>query len=137
MPTLVHDDIADLLTSGGITTSIFRGFLPERPDEAIQVVVTGGYPAVHAFSASAGQAVEENPSVQILRRSASLQRALVEMNVIWKMLDGFGDRAINGTQYKWAAATQSPTPIGRDESDRSLVVCNFVIAKAISTATST
>lgn len=111
--------------------------MPPSPDEALQIVVTGAYAPVHAFSATAGAAVEERPSVQIIRRSPVLQRALVEMNVIWKLLDGAGDRSINGTRYLWIEAQQSPFPLGRDESNRSLVACNFSVAKAVSTATST
>ena len=137
MGTLLHDDIADLLTSGGITTSIYRGFMPEGPDEAVQIVATPGFGPIHAFAPSAGMAVEERPTVQIIRRSASLRRAFAEMNVIWKMLDGAGDRTINGTRYAWIEALQSPFPLPRDTTDRSEVACNFLISKAVSTATST
>lgn len=137
MASFLLDDIADLLSSGGITTTTYKGFMPEQPDDAIQLVAAGGFPAVHAMASSAGLAVEERPTVQITRRSRVLNRAIAEMNYIWKMLDGLGDRSINGTAYKWISAQQSPFQMGRDESNREMVACNFLVCKALSTSTST
>lgn len=131
------DDIADWLTSGGIATPIYTALLPERPDEAIQVLRTGGLEPVRAFRASPGQPVEERPTVQIVRRSTSQKRAVVEMEQIFKLLDGAGDVTKGGTRYYWIAARQPPFPIGRDETDRWLVGMNFDVARAVSTATST
>lgn len=136
MPFLL-DDLADLLSSGGVTTTTYKGFLPELPDDALLLSETGGLPPVHAMSGSAGNAVEERPSVQVMRRSPVYNRARAEMNVIVKLLDGFGDRSINGTRYLWIAAKQSPFPLPTDASGRFLQVCNFDIAKALSTSTST
>ncbi len=133
----IEDDLADFLSTGGISTTMFKDFLPERPDEALQILRTGGYPPVHRMSATAGNPVEERPTVQILRRSQSVQRALAEMNVIWRMLDGAGDVTINGTRYFWVEAMQSPFPFPRDETNRARIVCNFMACKAVTTATST
>lgn len=133
MGNFVVDDLADLLSSGGITTTIFRGFMPESPDEALQVVETGAYPPVYAF----GTVVEERPSVQVMRRSLVANRARAELQFINRMLDALGDRSINGTQYKWISVLQPPTPLPRDESNRELFVINLAIAKAVTTATST
>lgn len=137
MPSYLLDDIESLLSSGGITTTLYKGRMPELPDDAIQLLETGGLPAVHAMSGSAGNAVEERPTVQIVRRSAVYNRAKAEMNVIWKMLDGFGDRSINGTPYKWIEARQSPFPLPEDASKRTSFACNFIVCKAVSTGTST
>lgn len=133
----VTDDLRDYLTTGGIATTIYTRYLPERPDDAIQITVTGGYPPVHAFSAVAGAAVQEQPTVQIIRRSQVQERAEAEMNVIWRMLDGLGDRVINGTKYYWISAFGSPFTLPQDLTQRNLVVCNFLVVKAVSTATST
>lgn len=137
MPSYLLDDLADLLSSGGIATTTFKGFMPERPDEAILLVETGGFEPIRAMSPIAGAAVEERPTVQIMRRSVTFQKAVAEMNVIWRMLDGFGDRSINGTPYKWIAAQQSPFPLPEDASGRKLRVCNFLVCKGVSTGTST
>lgn len=131
---LVLNDLYDFLTSGGITTTIYKGFMPGSPDEAIQMVETGGFGSVYAF----GRVVEERPSVQIIRRSPVADRARAEMNVIKNMLDGFGDRTINGTHYKWVMALQPPFPLGRDDTNvRELIAMNVSLARAVTTATST
>mgnify|MGYP001576753400 FL=1 len=133
----VAPDLADYLTTGGITTTKFGALMPPTPDDAIQIIETGGMPPVHAFSSVAGAAVEERPHVQIVRRSMVYARARAEMNVIWRMLDGAGDMTINGTRYKWIESLQSPFSIGRDETQRELIACNFRVCKALTTSTST
>jgi hypothetical protein len=120
-----------------VSGTIYRGFMPEKPDESWQVVETGGLGPVHAMSAVAGAAVEEVAGVQLVRRSATYQKARADMNVAWKTLDGAGDRTINGTRYLWIEATQSPFALGRDETSRPLMACNFLVCKALSTSTST
>jgi hypothetical protein len=137
MGTFLLDDLADLLSTGGVTTQIYRGFMPEKPDEAVQLVETGGIGPVHAMASAPGLAVEERASVQIVRRSATYQRARASMNVIFRLLDGAGDRTVNGTRYLWIEAIQSPFALGQDETGRTLVACNFNVCKALSTSTST
>ena len=137
MANFLIDDIADLLSSGGVTATIYRGYLPEQPDDAVGLVPTGGLAPVRAMRASAGQPVEERPSVQVTIRAATVQRAMVNANFIWRLLDGAGDRDINGTRYYWIAARQSPFPLPRDGSDRAVWAFNIDVAKAVSTATST
>jgi len=69
----VLSDLSDLLTSGGITTTIYQGFMPPTPVEAIQLVVSGGFEPVRAFASTAGEGiVVERPTVQIVRRSADI-----------------------------------------------------------------
>ena len=111
--------------------------MPEKPDEAIQLVETGGMAPVPQMSSATGVVVEERPSVQVIRRSPSYQRARVEMGVIFGLLQGLGGRTINGTAYKWVEAMQSPFALGQDESGRTLIACNFRVFKALSTSTST
>ena len=137
MPSFLLDDLRDWLTSEGVTTQIYRGFMPELPDDALQIIETGGMPPVHAMSSAAGNAVEERPSVQLIRRSPSYERARAEMQVIFRLLDGAGDKTVNGTRYKWVSALQQPFALPRDESNRSLIAMNVAIAKAVTTATST
>lgn len=133
----VLDDLKDLMSTGGVTTTIYKGLMPPSPDEAFQIVETGGAPPVRAFRSSAGEAVVERPTVQIVRRSPSYQRARAEMNYAYRLLDGAGDRTVNGTRYLFIEALQSPFHLGRDETNREQVACNFRVHKAMSTSTST
>lgn len=137
MGSWLLDDIDDLLTTGGVTTTIYRGYMPPSPDEAVQIIETGGLAPIHAMSGGPGNAVVERPTFQVIRRSPAYARARAEMNVIWKLLDGHGDVTVNGTRYQWIEARQSPFPLGQDESGRWLLACNFLAAKALSTSTST
>lgn len=137
MASFLLDDLADLLSSGGVTATVYRGFMPEQPDDAVQLVLTGGIAPARAMRSQPGQPVEERPGVQVVVRSPSLQRAVATSNFIWRLLDGLGDRDINGTRYYWVAARQSPFQLPRDGSQRSLMAFNIDVAKAVSTATST
>jgi hypothetical protein len=134
---LVLDDIGDLVSTGGVSTTQYLGFLPERPDEALGFFESGGLGPVHAMAGGPGLAVEEAAGIQVIRRSASYRRARVEMAVIFRLLDGFGDRVLDGTRYSWIEAVQSPFSLGQDESGRSMVACNFLVWKALTTSTST
>lgn len=137
-------DLADLISSGGVTTTIYRGFMAPSPDEALQIIETGGFPPIRAMPGSAGRGgvgagliVEERVTVQIVRRSASPQLARAAMSYIYRFLDGAGNRDINGTRYGLITAQQPPFPLPYDESGRKLMVCNFLAEKALTTATST
>jgi len=138
------DDIADLLSSGGVTTPVYTSFLPPQPDEAIQILDGGGFAPIRAMPGSVGRGgvgagliVQERPTVQIMRRSQSPQRARAEMNYIFRILDGLGNRDVNGTRYGLISAQQTPFPLPNDETGRRLQVCNFLVEKALTTATST
>ena len=124
------DDIADFLSSGGITTTIYRGFLPQLPSDAVQIVETGGLAPVPKMG-GAGGAVTERPAFQVVRRSESVATARTEMNTIWKLLHWAGDRNINGVRYLLIEARQSPFALPKDESNRALYAANFLVHKEI------
>ena len=119
------DDVADLLTTGGITTTIYRGNLVETPSDAIGLQETGGISPVRAMSTGPGKAVFERPTFQIIRRSTSYDTARTEMTTILSLLDGLSQRTINSTRYAYIEATQSPFSLGRDDSDRAMLALNF------------
>src|SRR5688500_6227810 len=139
MGTLLLDDIADYLTSGGITGTIYTGFLPESPDDAVALYEVGGRPPAHAMNALPGQAKAEYPRVQIVTRSVEFgyRTARQKMQNIYKLMDGLPTRTINGTQYDWGTAVQPPFLLHRDANRRPVIACNFDIAKRLSSSTST
>jgi hypothetical protein len=59
-------------------------------------------------------------------------RARAPPHSVFKLLSGLPTRSINGTAYKWGAARQSPFLMGRDESGRVLIACNYDIVKEVS-----
>lgn len=129
------DDLSDYLSSGGITGTIFTGVMMDTPDAAVGLYETGGTAPTHAMNPNPGQAVVERPSVQVVCRAAAddYAAARTKAQAIFVLLDGLPTRTINGVAYKWGAARQSPFLMGRDESGRVLVACNFDVVKAMST----
>lgn len=133
---MLLDDMADYLSSGGITATIYTGYLPETPDAALAVYETGGRPPDVAMGNVAGVVSMEWPSVQVVSRNVTDEYATARLlaHNVFKLLQGLPTRTINGTAYQWGMARQSPFLMGRDEAGRVLVACNFDIAKALSTA---
>ena len=138
---MLLDDIADLLSSGGIGTvgstanwGIFTGRRPDFPDKVVSVFEYGGAGSLHAMASGAGLAVAERPRVQVVVRSNAYSTGRTKANDVFRLMDGLRERTINGVTYKWAAAIQSPFLMARDENDRALIACNYEVWKAISTA---
>lgn len=132
---MLLDDLADYLSSGGIASPIYKGVMPEGTDAAVAIYETGGTAPVHAMNPAAGMAVVERPSVQVVCRAAAddYEAARTKAHAIFKLLDGLPTRSINGVEYKWGSARQSPFLFGRDEAGRVLIACNYDIVKELST----
>lgn len=126
---MLLDDIADLLTTGSITTQKYKGYMPEQPDDAILLSETAGLGPVHAFAGSPGQALLEVAGLQVIRRSASYATARTSMQSMLSLLDGLSERTINATRYSYIVARQVPFSLGRDESQRSRLAVNFLAYK--------
>lgn len=136
---MLLDDMCDLLSSGGTTgdgTALFAGMMLDKPDAAVCVYETGGTMPYRAMRGAPGLTVAERPRIQVVARGAVLdyKTPRLKLNDIFKLLDGLGDRSINGTRYLWVAAVQSPFPMGKDENSRPLIAVNFEIVKELSTA---
>lgn len=123
------DDISDLLTTGGVTTTKYKAFMPEQPDDAFVLTETAGQGPIHAFASSPGQASLEIAGLQVIRRSASYETARNGMETVMGLLDGLSERTINATRYSYVEATQVPFSLGRDDSERSLLAVNFLAYK--------
>ena len=130
---MLLDDIADLLTTGGVTTTKYKSFLPEQPDDALALYETAGRGPIHAMASGPGQASLEIAGLQVLRRSATYSTARLEMQTVMNLLDGLSERTINSTRYSYVEATQVPFSLGRDDSERSMLSVNFLCYKDLST----
>ena len=126
---MLLDDLSDLLTTGGITDTIYKGYMAEKPDDAFSLIETGGMAPIHAMSSGPGNAQLEVPGFQLVRRSSSYATARDGIQAAFDLLDGLSERTINSTRYSYVEATQSPFSLGRDESQRSLLVVNFLAYK--------
>jgi hypothetical protein len=102
------DDIADLLTTGGLTTTIFKGGMFGEADPTIAIIPTGGQESVHTNQAGSGLAAIERPRVQIVTRSLNPQTAMVKAQAAFKLLDGLRERQSNGTSGRGQCSRRSP-----------------------------
>jgi hypothetical protein len=120
----VLTDVADVLSSGGITTPIFKGTLPSTPDDLIGLFETGGAAPVHAMNRGPGTALAERPHVQLLVRDTRPDDAKKTAQDATRLLDGLG-RRINGILYGSVFALQSPFFLKVDETSRVIYAVNF------------
>lgn len=130
---MLLDDISDLLSTGGVTTTIYKGFMPEQPNDAFILTETAGQGPIHAMSTGPGQATMEVAGLQVIRRSQSYATARSGMQSVMDLLDGLNERTINATRYSYVAAQQVPFSLGRDDSERTMLSVNFLAWKDLST----
>ena len=136
MGSLFALDLRDYLASGSGET-VTAGRLPAVPDRAIGVIETGGLPSSHAMAGVPGVALLEWPTTQVLSRATTYQAAAQIATNVHRLLDGLRPRTINGTAYEWAQALQQPFYLEDDANGRVIFACNYLVAKALSTSTST
>lgn len=133
------DDVSDLLSTGGITRTIYKGHTPALAgDSVITLYETGGMATLKTMAIGPGAAnTVERPRVQVVCRDGDYSVARTVAGICFNLLDGLPARVINGTPYLWAAAVQSPFLLDTDLNDRSRVAFNVDFMKALSTSTST
>lgn len=134
---MVLDDICDLLSSGGVGvegSTLFKSYLPEKPDAALVLYEYGGSEPASAMSPGAGTVAAEYCSVQVVCRAGvyDYASARAQAHRAFKLLEGLVERRINGVRYLYASAKQSPFMMGRDEASRQLVACNYEVVKELS-----
>lgn len=119
----------------GPAYGVYMGFLPDSPTRAVALCETPGAPPVHTHSSGPGNAIMENPRVQVQVRSSAYSTGRLTMHRIYEVLDGFRPRLLSGVRYHWAAAVQTPFLLERDvATQRTVFACNFEIKKELSTA---
>lgn len=131
---LLHDIVTYLSSGGGWTggTNLFAGVLPPSPADATAVYETGGVSPEHTMGNVAGVAVVERPRIQVVCRSASYETARANAQKAFLLLDKLPTRTINGVQYHYGQAVQSPYLMGRDEEGRPLIAFNVDVLKDMS-----
>jgi hypothetical protein len=134
---MLLDDMLTYLSSGGVATSgtnLFAGILPPNPDAAVAVYETGGRGTAKAMGNVAGQAHVEYARVQVVSRGSQFGYAAARQTAqkAFLLLDGLPRRTINGVQYHWASAIQTPFLMGLDEQQRPMIAFNVDVVKALS-----
>lgn len=124
------EDIADLVTTGGVTAAVFIGELPAMPIQAVSVIPSGGLPSIFAMDTAPNI---ERSRIQLLVRAATYPVAEALIRSAYDVLEGTRERLINFRRYHWIQAVQPPFYIGQDETEHPLLSCNFDVARAAST----
>ena len=121
---MLLDDIADYLESQGIGTvgvDLFKGDTPEIPDNCVTIERYAGQ--------SPGMLGYEKPGLQVRVRNKIRENAEIKIKSIETLLHCLCNTTLSGTRYLSIFAQQSPTPLGRDESNRFDLVQNYIITK--------
>lgn len=133
------DDLSDLLSTGGITTAIYKGHIPALAgNAAIGLFETGGMSSIQTMSTGPGAAsTVERPRLQVVARDLDASVAMAVATQAYTLLDGMRERVINGVRYLWAQAVQPPFFLDLDANGRTTIAFNVDVLKALSTSTST
>jgi len=126
---MLLDDIADVLSTGGMGT-VYKDYSPVTPDTVTAVYTSPGLAPTFTMQ---GNHVLEEPRVQVVCRSVSLETAHENAKSAYEILNGIRGTTVNGVAYHWVQAQQEPVLIGRDQNDRFAVACLYDIKKDRST----
>lgn len=126
---MLLDDIASVLSTGGMGT-VYKDYSPPTPDTVTAVYAQIGNAPTYTMR---NPHVLEEPRVQVVCRSVSLETAHDNARSAYELLSGVRNRTINSVLYHWIAAENEPVLIGRDQNARFTVACNFDIKKDRST----
>lgn len=129
-------DIGSFLDSASISTqdltlgtNLFLGRLPESPDTCVALVQTAGVAPTDTFGTSFPPL--ENQGLQTLIRATSYATAESLAVDVFKALAAVENATLTSTLYLKIEAQQSPFALLRDDQERQVMSCNYIIAKAL------
>lgn len=119
--------IATMLAADGfgtLATDIFYTTLPGQPDNAVAVIDTGGLAPVKEIPGL------RKVTVQILVRNKEYDAGFeMAQDIYYHLHERYsGISAAHPIDtYELCVALQQPTPILKDENDRHIITCNYLI----------
>lgn len=123
-------DVAKLLEFGGFGTTaspaptIFSNNMPQLPHELIAVNASPGLESEDTF----GGTVQEVENITVLVRRDDSNSAAVDAKAVRVFLHRKKGTFV-GVPYISIWARSMPFPIGRDENNRWLWSCNYIVRK--------
>ena len=136
---MVLDDITAYLASHGLGTvgqTIFKGLLPDQPDQVLSVLESPGAPMISGMGGQSNVSGIEQPRIQVTARAArgayGVARALAHQ--VYDLLDDLGPVVLvsGSARYLHIEAVQPPFALSgnpEDQNERPRVVVNFHIMK--------
>jgi hypothetical protein len=132
---MLSEDVATYLAAEGLGTlgTTISSEIRPSPDDLMVVRQYEGAPATFTKD-QGGSATRVNPPkleyprLQVLCRSKDTQAAMQRASSVRAKLNGFRG-LLSGTLYRIREVGTGPFAIGRDESSRERVVCNFEVIR--------
>lgn len=125
---MMLDDIAAYLAEqniGKVGTSIFRGSMPDMPDNCIVVYEYAGSPPDLALD---GTEIEQ-PGLQVRVRNKSYSAGRAVIESVITALSPMANKYLSGTFYLSIIVNQSPAPLAKDARGRQEWAVNFSVRK--------
>lgn len=125
---MMLDDIAAYLAEqniGTVGTSIFKGSMPDSPDNCIVVYEYAGLPPDLALD---GKEIEQ-PGLQVRVRNKSYSAGREAIESVITALSPTANKYLSGTFYLSIIVNQSPAPLGKDAKNRHEWTVNFSVRK--------
>jgi hypothetical protein len=110
-------------------TNLFLGRLQESPDRCVGLMQTAGTAPTDVFGTSYPPV--ENQGLQTLVRAENYATAESLAVDVWKSLSSVENETLTSTKYFKIEASQSPFAVQRDDRERVVMSCNFLVVKAI------
>lgn len=123
MASTVHD-LATRLASEGVgtlNTNLFRGRMPDQPDDCLAVIEYAGSPG--RLKLPNDRPLDERPRAQIVSRAKLYKTAETKARAAYTAMHG-RHLTLNNSSYVWLHALQLPFFLREDESGRTLIVFN-------------
>lgn len=111
-------------------TNLFLGRLPDSPDTCVGIYETGGNAPTDVFGGNTAPPIE-NAGLMCHTRASSYSDCQSLAVDIMKTLTKVINEALTGTTYYKIEANQSPFGLERDEQERMIFSCNFMVVKAL------
>lgn len=132
--SVLNEIAAHLATQGlGVVgTDLFIGKLPADPPACGVVYEYGGAPPEFGFGAAGVK--WENPGVQVVFRGEPHDYAgpRAKAESAYRALAAVETQLLSGTFYHWIHPQHSPFLLSRDEAERALIACSFLVQKELS-----
>ena len=132
----VLTDIGTYLNDASISTqdltlgtNLFLGRLPETPDTCVGVIQTAGVAPTDTFGTSFPPL--ETQGLQTLVRATTYATAEALAVDIMKSLASVDNQTLTSTLYLKIEAQQSPFALERDNQERLVMSCNFLVTKTL------
>ena len=126
---MLLDDIAQYLTGMAVGVPVQKGYFQEIPNSAIALRETGGFASQHVNGVGPGQAILDEPTLQIATRAADYVTAMTLARQVYALLDGLRDLELNGLLYHFVRAMQPPFFLMRDDNHRFLCAFNIHVSR--------